>query len=263
MNSALAALETRSILGIDFQAATLDQAVSVCAEAAAGKETLAIGVVNAAKLIKMRSDACLRNSVLGSDLILADGMAIVWAGRLLGQRLPSRVAGIDLFESLLALAEREGRSVYFLGADEDTLQAMLAAVRERHPALRVAGARNGYFDDAQSADIAQAIDATHPDMLFLGMPTPKKEIFLEAFGAKIDLRVCHGVGGSFDILGGKTERAPQIWQDWGMEWLYRVVQEPGRMWKRYLVTNTLFILLVLRALIFGSPPMTMDARRML
>ena len=261
MNARLAALETRHILGIDFHAAGLDEAVEVCAEAAASAEPIAIGVVNAAKLVKMRSDARLRDSVLGADLILADGMAVVWAGRLLGQRLPERVPGIDLFERLLAVCERDARSVYFLGADEETLRAMLAEVGGRHPALRVAGARNGYFDAAQSAEVADRINATHPDMLFVGMPTPKKEIFLEAWGSKIDVKVCHGVGGSFDILGGKTERAPEVWQRWGMEWLYRVRQEPGRMWKRYLVTNTLFILLVLRAVLFGDRAVTMGTRR--
>jgi N-acetylglucosaminyldiphosphoundecaprenol N-acetyl-beta-D-mannosaminyltransferase len=173
-------------------------------------------------------------------------MAVVWASRLLGQPLRERAAGIDLFERLLELANREGFSVFFLGASQEVLEDLLVKARQRHPALRIAGSRNGYFSDEQAEDVAREISAAHPDILFVGISTPKKEIFLEAWGAKIDVLVCHGVGGSFDVFAGKTRRAPLLWQRLGLEWLFRVVQEPRRMWKRYLVTNTLFISMVFR-----------------
>jgi N-acetylglucosaminyldiphosphoundecaprenol N-acetyl-beta-D-mannosaminyltransferase len=237
-------LPTQTLLGVPIHALTMDHVIEKCRDAALARERLMIAVVNAAKLVKMRGDAQLRDSVLGSDLILADGMSVVWASRLLGAGLPERVAGIELFEALLALAEREGFSVYFLGARQEVLDLALTGVRERHPKLRLAGSRNGYFRDDEQERVAVEISQAQPDFLFVGISTPKKEIFLDRWASRAEVTVCHGVGGSFDILAGKTPRAPESWQRAGFEWLYRLLQEPRRMWKRYLVTNTVFIALV-------------------
>ncbi len=244
-------LPTREILGVPVHALTMDQVVEICRQAALARRRLMIAVVNAAKLVKMRSDPGLRASVLGSDLILADGMSVVWASRLLGRGLPERVTGIGLFERLIEEAAREGHSVYFLGASQEVLDLVVLRTRERHPGLQIAGSRNGYFRDEEQEEVALEISRARPDFLFVGISTPKKEIFLDRWASRAEVTVCHGVGGSFDILAGKTARAPESWQRHGFEWLYRVLQEPRRMWKRYLVTNTTFILLVAREWLRG------------
>ena len=231
----------RELFGVAIHAVTMAEAVELCASAATGRQSLVVGAVNAAKVVKMRGDAVLGAAVRGTDLIVADGASLVWASRLLRRSLPERVAGIDLFTELLARAERDGSSVYFLGARQEVLDAMLEEVRRRHPKLAVAGARNGYFDAEEEAAVVEAIAASGADYLFVGMGTPKKELFLATWGRRAGASVVHGVGGSFDVLGGLVQRAPRIWQKLGMEWLYRVCQEPRRMWKRYLVTNTLFL----------------------
>ena len=156
---------------------------------------------------------------------VADGMAVVWASRMLGETLPERVTGIDLFEQLLEVAARRGLSVYFLGATDAVLDDLMAEVGRRHPGLRVAGRRNGYFDEAEAAAVARAIDAARPDFLFVGISTPKKERFLAEWAPRMDVGVCHGVGGAFDVLAGKVSRAPDWMQRLGLEWLYRVIQE--------------------------------------
>lgn len=224
----------------------MDRCVAICEEAIASRRHLTIGVVNAAKLVKMRSDRLLRDSVLGADLIVADGMAVVWASRVLDQPLPGRVTGIGLFEGLLALADRKGLSVYLLGASPDVLEALVKKIRSDYPGAKIAGQRDGYFGEGEAEQVAAEISTARPDMLFVGISTPKKELFLEAWGPKLDVSVCHGVGGSFDVMSGKTRRAPEIWQRYGFEWLWRVWEEPRRMWKRYLVTNSQFIALVAR-----------------
>lgn len=243
----------QSLFGVELDPLTMDQTVERCLEAVRDGKQLEIGVVNAAKLVNMRRDPRLAKAVSGCDLVLADGQAVVWAGRLLRAPLPERVAGIDLFLRLLAEAESAGVSVYFLGARQEVLERMLGRVAERFPGLKVAGSRNGYFDGSEQEAIADAIADSGAQMLFLGMTSPKKEIFTAGYGARTGARVVHGVGGSFDILAGVTKRAPEAWQRWGMEWLYRALQEPRRLGRRYVTTNAAFLLMTARELIRLTP----------
>ncbi|WP_043672124.1 WecB/TagA/CpsF family glycosyltransferase [Streptomyces xylophagus] len=248
--------ERQTLFGVELDPLTMDETVERCLEAVRDGRQLEIGVVNAAKLVNMRRDQRLADAVAGCDLVLADGQAVVWAGRVLRAPLPERVAGIDLFLRLLAEAESAGMSVYFLGAKEEVLDQMLLRVADRFPGLKVAGSRNGYFDDSQQESIADDIARSGAQMLFLGMTSPKKEIFTAAHGARTGARVVHGVGGSFDILAGVTKRAPETWQRWGVEWLYRALQEPRRLGRRYLTTNAAFLLMTARELIRLTPSPT-------
>lgn len=254
MSAATVAPPRRSMFGVELDALTMDQTVQRCLDAVRDGEQLEIGVVNAAKLVNMRRDPRLARAVNGCDLVLADGQAVVWAGKVLRTPLPERVAGIDLFMRLLAEAETAGISVYLLGAKQPVLELMLHRIRLRFPELVVAGSRNGYFDDSRQEEIADAIAASGAQMLFLGMTSPKKEIFTAAYGGRTGVRVVHGVGGSFDILAGVTRRAPAAWQRLGVEWLYRALQEPRRLGRRYLTTNTLFFLMTARELVRRTPP---------
>ncbi|WP_405727049.1 WecB/TagA/CpsF family glycosyltransferase [Streptomyces sp. NBC_00028] len=250
----------RTLFGVELDPLTMDQTVERCLEAVRDGRQLEIGVVNAAKLVNMRRDERLAKAVSGCDLVLADGQAVVWAGRVLKAPLPERVAGIDLFLRLLAEAETAGMSVYFLGAKEEVLAEMVRRVAARFPGLKVAGHRNGYFDDSEQAAIADSIADSGAQMLFLGMTSPKKEIFTAAYGERTGARVVHGVGGSFDILAGITKRAPAAWQRLGLEWLYRVLQEPRRLGRRYLTTNAAFLLMTARER-FRLTPSTAPANR--
>lgn len=258
----MSTLSVSQLFGIQVHAATLTQIMDLCQQAIEKRKRLLISVVNAAKIITMRRNALLQESVAKADLVLADGMAVVWASRLLGQPVPERVAGIDLFEGLLAIADLRGYSVYFLGATREVLDSVLQRIRREYPELQIAGSHDGYFDEIEAPAIACQIGAARPDMLFVAMTSPKKEIFLDTWGPTLHACVCHGVGGSFDVFAGKVKRAPRVWQRLGLEWLYRVVQEPGRMWRRYLVTNTLFIGLLACELLFGRQERKLRAVRL-
>ncbi len=236
----------RHLFDIRIDALTARQVLSVIDNSIASRSRLLIGVVNAAKLVKMHHDQNLRRAVLGADMILADGMSVVWASRLLFRPLPERVAGIDLMTDMLKLADEKGYRVYCLGATEEVMQKVEDHIHRKVPGAKLVGSRNGYYEADEEAEIAKAIGAARPDMLFVGMTSPKKEKFLSAHATTMNVPVCHGVGGSFDVIAGKVKRAPRLWQRLGMEWLYRVVQEPRRMWRRYLVTNTLFCGMVVR-----------------
>ncbi|XVV16580.1 WecB/TagA/CpsF family glycosyltransferase [Actinoplanes sp. CA-131856] len=236
----------RDLFGMPLDALTLEETVQRCLDSVGKGELLEVGVVNAAKIVKMRADADLRDAVTGCGLIVADGQSVVWASKVLRQPLPERVAGIDLFQRLMYMAELRGHSVYFLGAKPEVLETMVERIRKQHPKLKIAGYRDGYYAAEESEAVADGIKASGADLLFLGMTSPKKEVFVATHGARTGAKVVHGVGGSFDVLAGVVKRAPAAWQRVGCEWLYRALQEPRRLGRRYLTTNVAFVGLVAR-----------------
>jgi N-acetylglucosaminyldiphosphoundecaprenol N-acetyl-beta-D-mannosaminyltransferase len=236
----------RRLFGIPIHAVTMDDTIDRADRAIAAKQTLQIGVVNAAKIVNMRRNPELNQAVLTSDLILADGMSVVWASKLLGRPLPERVAGIDLMMRLLELADRRKYRVYCLGATEAVIGRVAEIITRDYPDLQLVGTHHGYFSGEQEQQIVDEIAAAGPDILFVAMTSPKKEQFMARWSHQLHVPICHGVGGSFDVMAGKVQRAPLRWQKLGLEWLYRVLQEPRRMWKRYLVTNILFAGMLLR-----------------
>jgi N-acetylglucosaminyldiphosphoundecaprenol N-acetyl-beta-D-mannosaminyltransferase len=237
------------IFGVRVHSANMAQALDVVDAAIARRQRLQIGVVNAAKVVNMHRDPALREDVLASDLILADGIAVVWASRVLGCPLPERVTGIDLMSGMLERANRTGYRFFLLGASEAVSLKVAERIAELYPGAVVAGRRNGYFTEQEDPEVAESIARSKADILLVAITSPKKEKFMARWGATMGVPVCHGVGGSFDVMAGKVERAPESWQRLGLEWLYRLKQEPGRLWQRYLETNTIFCWLLLRALV--------------
>ena len=204
-------------------------------------------VINVAKLVMMQKDKKLKDAVNSCDLINVDGAGIVLGARFLGLDIPERVAGIDLMERLIALAADKNYSIYFLGATSDVIQKVLNKYKDKYSNLQVAGYRDGYFDIAEEAGIVEEIKKSNADILFVGIPSPGKEMFLNKNLDEMGIPFVMGVGGSFDVVSGKTRRAPVFMQEIRLEWFYRFLQEPGRMWKRYLVTNSKYLMMLLGA----------------
>lgn len=200
--------------------------------------------VNVAILMMMRADARLQNFVDRAALVVADGQPIVWIAPLLGESLPERVTGIDLIDALCERAAREGKRVYLLGAAEDTVAKVAQRLRASHANLNVEYS-NGYFTRDEAAARAELIRASRTDILFVGMGVPRQEIFIDEQWRRLGVGVAIGAGGSFDVLAGLRARAPKWMQKAGMEWLFRLVQEPRRLFVRYLVTNIRFMWCVL------------------
>ncbi|WP_217995824.1 WecB/TagA/CpsF family glycosyltransferase [Kribbia dieselivorans] len=245
--------QPRALLyGMEVDAVTMPEVIERCHGAIASHTPIRIGMVNAAKVIKLRSDAQLRESLAECDLVLADGQSVVWASKVLGDALPERVAGIDLFESLLGLANDHAYGVYLLGARPEVLSAVEAQIARRYPRARIVGSRHGYFTDEEADAVAAGIAASGADMVFLGMTTPKKEHFVGHFSQDLDIPVMHGVGGAFDVMAGLVERAPLAWQRAGMEWAYRLKQEPRRLTMRYVRTNSAFVAATAREFVHRS-----------
>ena len=155
------------------------------------------------------------------------------------------MTGVDLFQNLVKLcAEKRYRS-FFFGAREWVVEKVVEEFKQRHPQLNVAGYRNGYYTEEEAAEIAEMIRDSRADMLFVGFSSPMKEKFLNRWMPVMQVPFCMGVGGSFDIISGRTKRAPAWMQKSGLEWCYRIYQEPRRMWKRYAKTNPVFVWMVL------------------
>jgi N-acetylglucosaminyldiphosphoundecaprenol N-acetyl-beta-D-mannosaminyltransferase len=204
--------------------------------------------INAAKVVSYHEDAALRDAIDGAHLVTMDGQAVAWAARARGQLVPGRVAGADLMEELLAHSARRGYSVFLFGAQQDVVEECVARTRQLYPDLVIAGYRNGYFQAADEPAIVAAIRDARPDILFLGFGSPTKEYFMTTHYRELGVPFVMGVGGTFDVFAGRVARAPRWMQRSGLEWCFRLAQEPRRMWKRYLVGNTRFLSLVARDL---------------
>lgn len=235
-----------SICNIPVDALTMQQTIGIINKAIEEGRPVHHVVINAAKVVNAQKDAALKESIVSCDIINADGQAIVWAAGLLNSPLPERVAGIDLMQNLVKLAAEKNYRIFFLGAKEEVVKEVVNVYTKMYSSNIIAGYRNGYFTKNDELVIAKQIAESGASILFVAMSSPKKEIFLNSYKHLINMPFIMGVGGSFDVVSGLVKRAPVWMQQWGLEWFYRVMQEPRRMWKRYLFGNSEFIYLVLK-----------------
>jgi N-acetylglucosaminyldiphosphoundecaprenol N-acetyl-beta-D-mannosaminyltransferase len=233
-----------TFLGVPLDPLSMRETLDLADYAMANRVRMQHVAVNVAKIITIRANPDLRRDVLESDIISVDGMGVIWGARLAGHRLPERVAGIDLMEHLLKLCADRGYRPFILGARQEVLDLALARIRERHPRLRIAGSRNGYFSRDDEPQIVDEIRQSKPDCLFVAISSPIKERFTRQYRDLLGVPFLMGVGGSIDVMAGLTSRAPLWVQRIGCEWLYRLGQEPTRLWHRYLMTNSAFAVLL-------------------
>lgn len=238
------------LLGVSFEAVPMQTAVARCLEfCRASRTSHTVITANAFHLCMMRRSRELAQSCRAAHLTVADGMSVIWALRASGQPAPERVAGVDLMACLLAAAGEHRLRVYFLGARREVVAALVEKSRIQHPGIQIAGFRDGYFSADDHLNIVEEIRASRADLLFVGMPSPFKEIWCERHREQLDVPVIIGVGGSFDVLAGFIKRAPRWEQEAGLEWLWRLLMEPRKLWKRYLITNFEFIWLAGREIV--------------
>ncbi|MHB1348191.1 MAG: WecB/TagA/CpsF family glycosyltransferase, partial [Candidatus Humimicrobiaceae bacterium] len=187
-------------------------------------------VLNAAKVVLMEKDKELADIVNSCDLINADGMSIVWASRFLGHKIKERVAGIDLMEKILEVADEKRYRIFLFGAEEKVVKIVSEKIKVKYKNLKIAGYRNGFFKKEEEPEIIKQINDSRSHIVFVGFSSPKKEFFLHYNKNFFTVPFCMGVGGSFDVIAGKYKRAPKWMQKVGLEWFYRYIQEPGRLW---------------------------------
>ena len=232
-------------LSCPMDVATMDESVEWIRSRIERRQFTQHVVVNVAKLVHLQKDLKLAESVRACDMINIDGMGVVWGARLMGFSVPERVTGVDLFENLLQMAEERSLPIFLLGATDAVVTRTAEVVAERYPKLQIAGFHHGYFWDDE-AQVVDKIGNSGARLLFVAITSPSKENFINRWKDLLRVDFVMGVGGTFDVVAGKVRRAPRWMQRSGLEWVFRVLQEPRRMWKRYLVTNCQFAMMLLK-----------------
>lgn len=222
--------EAFTILGVPVHPYTMKEAVAFLEQRLLQKEQAFVVTANA-EIIMMCQEDQEYNRIVGkdADLVLADGAGAVWAGRHLGNTVPERVAGFDLWNNLLKLSAEKGYKLYFFGGSPGVAEAAKKKAEELYPGVQIVGTRNGYFKDAEETPaIIEEINHSGAEMLFAALGAPKQEKWLVAHRAELQQQVLMGIGGSFDVFAGKMERAPKWMQDASLEWLFRLYKQPSR-----------------------------------
>ena len=249
----LKAQQRISILNSSFDPLTTQETVEWAMQLIQSGQRAYICTVNVAILMMMRSNPRLAEFINKAGLIVADGQPLVWTSQWLDKALPERVTGVDLIDALAAKAEQEGLGIYLLGATSEAIADAAYSLQSKYPHLKICGFDDGYFSASEAEKRVAAIRQSGAHILIVGMGVPRQEIFLEEHWANLGVNLAIGVGGSFEVLAGRKKRAPLWMQQAGLEWLFRLLQEPGRLWKRYLVTNSQFIYELLREMVWNAP----------
>lgn len=231
------------IMNTYVNAVNMQQTIDYVEQIIAERKPTQHVVINASKINLMEADPKLAEIVNACPLINADGASVVWAAKRLGVPLKERVTGCDLFQELVAVAAKKGYKIFLFGAKEEVVTKVKAIYEKQYPGIQIVGYRNGYFTEADEPEIVKNMAESGADMMFVAFSSPKKEYWVNKYIDQLNIPFVMGVGGSFDIVAGVTERAPKWWQDHGLEWFYRFIQEPRRMWKRYIIGNAKFVAL--------------------
>lgn len=232
--------------GVNLDIITVEETLNRISKFIDNRQYVQHVVVNVAKLVNAQKDDNLKNIINSCPLINVDGAGIILGAKFLGVNIPERVTGIDLMQKLIEYSALKGYRVYFFGAEEDVVTKVVDIYKQKYPELLIAGYRNGYYSDDEEENIVADIKDSKSDILFVAMGSPKKEIFLNKYSKKMEVPFTMGVGGSFDVIAGKINRAPKWLQAMNSEWIFRLIQEPRRMWKRYAITNSMFAVMLVK-----------------
>jgi len=232
-----------SVLGLDVVNVTTRDAIDriVARVRTPAATPLRVGFLNAHYANVAMRDRSYRAALDDVELLLGDGIGVRLAGMMLGTPVRENVNGTDLFPRLCAALAPLRARVFLLGAAPGVAAAVAAWVQRHHPGVVICGTQHGYFDDAQQGAVLEAIRAAAPDIVLVAMGAPRQEVFLSDVAAELDAGVIMGVGGLFDFFSGRIPRAPAWMRELGIEWVFRLWQEPGRMWRRYVLGNAEFI----------------------
>ena len=226
----------REVLGIAFDDLTREEAAQAGAALLEEDKFHYVVTPNPEFILAAGKDEEFRRVLNSADLVLADGIGVVYSAKIQGTPLKGRVPGIEFAEDMLACLDRRGGRLYLLGARPGVAEEAGRRILEAHPGITLCGAQDGYFKDEEA--VLLKVAAARPDLLFVCLGAPKQEKWMARWGRHTGARLAIGLGGALDVFAGKVERAPEAWRRLGLEWAYRLKKEPqraGRMAKLPLV----------------------------
>ena len=226
-------MQQATILGCRVDALGSDDAVRRIVELAQGEGPSLVVTLGTEMIVRAQTDERFRATVNASALSLCDTIGVLFAARLHGVQIPGRVAGVELIDPLCARLAHDRVPVFFMGGRGDTAERAAATLSARHPGLVIAGARDGFFTAGDDRAVAETIAGSGARLIFVGLGSPRQELWIAEHLAVTGASVGIGVGGSFDVLAGNVARAPAVWRRLNLEWLYRLLKEPSR-WRRQL-----------------------------
>ena len=243
MNTTLIDKEV-NLFGITVHNVTMDEAVEAIPDFAGGEDKHFVTTPNVDHIVRLRKDPEFREAYSKASLVLADGTPVIWASRLLSQPIKERVAGSDLLIPVCQRAAEEGYSVYFLGGEKGVAEKAITYLKHHFPSLQVAGHYAppfGFEKDAEeNRKIVQLINQAKPHILFVALGAPKQEKWVGRHIHELHIKVALCIGAGVDFIAGAARRAPQWMRGAGLEWLWRLLLEPKRLWRRYLIQDAVF-----------------------
>jgi len=229
------------ILGVKVDRIDTKGLFSKVEEFVKAKSTHHIAYVNVDCINKSRGDPEYKDILETSDLIYPDGMAVVWASKLTSRPLSERVTAADFFQDFCSYCADRKLSLYFLGGEEGVAEKAVKTMKDMVPDVEIVGYHKGFFDVQEEEKVIKEINGKRPDILLVGFGVPVQEKWIRMHMESLNVPVLWGVGALFDYFAGKVKRAPKWMRKRGLEWLFRLIMEPSRLWKRYLIGNLAFI----------------------
>ncbi|ALA61137.1 WecB/TagA/CpsF family glycosyltransferase [Nitrospira moscoviensis] len=237
------------ILGVPVDCLTMDRTVELAASILAGDKPHSVVAVNPEKVMRARRDPALRGQLRRANVLIPDGIGVVMAARILGLGRLRRVPGSELMPRLCELAARRGYRVFLFGAAPDVNERAAQVLCERYPGLIVAGTQHGFLADSEMPAFIERINRLQVDLLFVALGSPKQEDWMDRFVPRLRVKICQGVGGTFDVLAGRVRRAPAAFRAVHLEWFYRLVSNPRRL--RRQAALPLFAVQILKQRVCG------------
>lgn len=237
-----------NFFGVRVSASTQNSLLNYIQDKVNNSSASYITFTNVHVIITALKNDSLKQALYEADRVAPDGMPLVWAGKVVGKSQMERCSGPDMMKRLIEISEEKGYTHYFYGSTDETILELKSKLKEKYLNLKIIGAYAPPFrqlSTMEDKEITEEINDLSPDIIWVGLGAPKQELWMKNHKDKINHGVMLGVGAAFDFLANKKKRAPLWMQKTGLEWLFRLIQEPGRLWKRYLVTNLLFVINIL------------------
>lgn len=232
MDSVMLNTKRAEVLGVPVDCMTMNEAVDFAESMVKGQHPCAILAVNPEKVIRAQRDKNLLAQLRNAKLVIPDGIGVVFAARLLGFSCTERVPGSELMPLLCQRAASKGYRVFLFGASPDVISCTAQVLQQRFAGLRIVGAQHGYVKEDDMPAMISKINAVQADLLFVALGSPKQEMWIARYLPELKVKVCQGVGGTFDVIAGRVKRAPLLFRVIHLEWFYRLLSQPSRIMRQ-------------------------------